>query len=57
MDIKTLTGEQLAEMLNEAFQQLAMAQNNIGVINAELKRRKEIPAEEIKALEDKAEGK
>ena len=50
MDIKTLTGEQLAEMLNEAYNQLAMAQNNIGVINAELKRRKE-------AKKDKAESK
>ena len=57
MDITKLTGEELAEALNQAYNQLAMAQTNIAVINAELKRRKEIPAEEIKDLEDKADGK
>ena len=44
-DPKKMTGEQLAEILSGAYQQLNMAQGNIMAINQELERRKKETAE------------
>jgi len=40
MEIQKMSGEQLAELLQNQFGQLMQAQNNIRVINDELTRRK-----------------
>lgn len=40
MDVKTLTGEELAQILNQAYQNIIVEQNNITAILSEIQRRK-----------------
>jgi len=46
MDIQKLSGEQLAEILNQEYQKLMQSQTNIMVIQKELENRKK-PVEKV----------
>ena len=41
LKIEVMSGEELAEILSQAYQQANIAQNNIMAVNAELQRRKQ----------------